>query len=106
MTLSFASTDIYVEEEKLIYPLESLVGRHFIIQIIIWSLYHHSNNYNHFTTFQSNYNHFTTIQNNYNHQVSEIGGALGLFLGFSFLGIFETVSNFFLKLTSMLKIKP
>ena len=86
MTLSFASTDIYVEEEKLIYPLESLVGRHFIIQIIIWSLYHHSNNYD--------------------HQVSEIGGALGLFLGFSFLGIFETVSNLFLKLTSMLKIKP
>ena len=61
------------------------------------------------TTAQNYYygwcSHFTTIHND-NHQVSEIGGALGLFLGFSFLGSFETVSNFFLKLTSMLKIKP
>ena len=76
MTLSFASTDTYVEEEKLIYPLESLVG----------------------VTFPS-------FDYNLHLQVSEIGGALGLFLGFSFLGVFETVSNFCLKLTSMLKIK-
>ena len=59
------SPNLLVESEQLLYPLESLVGFFFL----------------------------TLLMSPWPSQVAEFGGTLGLFLGFSFMALWDGVTE-------------